>query len=80
MAKPTKKKLPEFLKNIDIQEFETNDDFEIMYNALSVGWHLRKIAEINPMIVSSEAREKRFLEWLGRHLAMHTKSNYGQSK
>jgi len=42
-------------------------EFEIMYNALSVGWHLRKIMEIEPEIVNDEKLYKRFIAWLDRH-------------
>ena len=47
---------------------EVDKDFEILYNALSVGWHLGKIAEVNKDILNSKENMERFLKWLARHL------------
>ena len=44
-----------------------NKDFEILYNALSVGWHLRKILEISPNIIDSQVEYDRFILWMTRH-------------
>lgn len=41
-----------------------------MYNALSVGWHLRKIMELNPDIIE----EDRFILWLMRHKVLQQKT------
>jgi len=51
------------LKNYNDTKPSNNKDFEIMYNALSIGWHLRKIMELNPNIVEDE----RLILWLIRH-------------
>ncbi len=42
-------------------------EFEIFYNALSVGWHLRKIKEVNPELLKNEKEWIRFMGWLERH-------------
>lgn len=43
-----------------------NKDFEVMVNALSVGWHLRKIMEASPDPMSREEWDK-FVYWCERH-------------
>lgn len=44
---------------------KNDKDFELIYNAFSVGWHLRKIMEVSPNVfVGNEAR---FAAWLQRH-------------
>ena len=40
---------------------------ELVINALSVGWHLCKIKEIDPTIFTKEEEFKRLLKWLDRH-------------
>lgn len=45
----------------------SNKDFEILYNALSVGWHLAKIKEAAPDILEDPENFKRFIMWLERH-------------
>ena len=44
-----------------------NKSFSIFYDALSVGWHLRRIMELEPDIVSKQELYDKFLGWLGRH-------------
>lgn len=39
--------------------------FEIFYNALSVGWHLRKIMEIDDGFIGDNY--EKFAGWLSRH-------------
>lgn len=39
--------------------------FDIFYNALSVGWHLRRLVEINPHFIANNHHE--FMAWLERH-------------
>lgn len=43
-------------------------DFELLYNALSLGWHLRRIAEMSPDILNSREKKEKFDAWLARHL------------
>jgi hypothetical protein len=42
-------------------------EFEIFYNALSVGWHLRKIVELEPDMLCDTIRYDKFIGWLERH-------------
>lgn len=49
------------------------EDFEIMYNAMSVGWHLGKIAEVNKDVLNNKENMERFLKWIGRHLPIDGK-------
>lgn len=42
-------------------------EFEILYNALSVGWHLRKIKEAWPEALEDPEEFRYFLKWLDRH-------------
>lgn len=44
-----------------------SNEFEILYNALSVGWHLRKIKEVAPELLENEEDFNRFIGWLERH-------------
>lgn len=44
-----------------------NKEFEVFYNALSVGWHLRKIKEVYPELLEDPEDFRRFLVWLERH-------------
>ncbi len=44
-----------------------NKNFEILYNALSVGWHLAKIKEAAPELLKDPKDFERFLKWLERH-------------
>lgn len=53
--------------NLNDTKASKNRDFEILYNALSVGWHLRKILEISPDIIASDTERDRFDLWLQRH-------------
>ena len=53
--------------NLNDTKPSNNKDFEILYNALSVGWHLRKILEISPNIVESQVEYDRFILWMTRH-------------
>ena len=43
------------------------NEFEIMYNALSVGWHLRRIMEAVKEKSLTKEERKRFVGWLKRH-------------
>lgn len=42
-------------------------EFEIMYNSLSLGWHLRRIIELEPNIMNDDILKHRFIFWLERH-------------
>ena len=42
-------------------------NFEIFYNALSVGWHLAKIMSLDKDMVSETPEYEKFIKWLGRH-------------
>ena len=53
--------------NLNDTKPSNKKDFEILYNALSVGWHLRKILEISPDIVESQVEYDRFILWMTRH-------------
>ena len=44
-----------------------NKDFWLFYNALSVGWHLAKIAELSEDILNTKENKESFDKWLGRH-------------
>lgn len=55
------------VSNLNDTKPTTNKEFEIMYNALSVGWHLRKILEISPNIIATQKEQDRFDLWLKRH-------------
>ena len=57
----------------------TNDNFEVLYNALSVGWHLRKIAEVDPEPMTPE-QWARFVGWLERHNLKQNETNAGSKK
>lgn len=57
----------------NIQNKNIKDDFEILYNALSLGWHLRKITEISPDILSTTENKDRFDAWLARHMKIPVK-------
>ena len=52
------------MKNESLNE---SKEFIILYNALSVGWHLRRIIEAEPGIVSDPRHYQRFIAWLERH-------------
>jgi len=41
--------------------------FEIFYNALSVGWHLQKIADADPNFMAGDELWERFTGWMNRH-------------
>lgn len=43
-----------------------NINYEVLYNALSVGWHLRKIAEADSEPMNKE-QWKKFVGWMERH-------------
>ena len=42
-------------------------EFDIFYNALSVGWHLAKIMEIEPKLIKDIKDWKKLVGWLERH-------------
>ena len=48
-------------------------EFLITYNALSVGWHLAKLAELDPEMLASPEQWERFLGWLKRHFKVNDK-------
>ena len=39
--------------------------FEVFYNSLSVGWHLRRLAEIDDVFMANNYDQ--FKSWLERH-------------
>lgn len=41
--------------------------FEVFQNAISVGWHLRKIQEADPTFMDKKEDWEKFIEWLERH-------------
>lgn len=41
--------------------------FEIFINALSVGWHLRKIMEADENLIKDKEMYDYFIYWLERH-------------
>jgi hypothetical protein len=56
-------------------------DFEIFYNALSIGWHLKKVLEIEPKLLDDPILYNKFLFWLERHIAGNKyKSKYVSTK
>ena len=57
------------LKNYNLNDTKPSNKihFEVLYNALSVGWHLRKILEISPNIIDSQVEYDRFILWMTRH-------------
>ena len=50
-----------------MSEKRTNTSFEVFYNALSVGWHLRRIAEADPQFMADKVKWNRFVGWMERH-------------
>jgi hypothetical protein len=44
----------------------TEQSFEVFYNSLSVGWHLRRVAEADPQPMTAEQWD-RFVGWMERH-------------
>ena len=42
-------------------------DFTIFINALSVGWHLRKIVEAESTIIWDDKDFSKLLDWLEKH-------------
>lgn len=44
-----------------------DNNFEVFYNALSIGWHLRKIKEVAPDLLLNLKDYERFEGWLERH-------------
>lgn len=48
----------------------TEQSFEVFYNSLSVGWHLRKIAEADQEPMTPE-QWVRFVGWMQRHHLIH---------
>lgn len=51
----------------DSMQKKTNQHYEVFYNALSVGWHLRKIAEAAPGFMDDQENWERFVGWMERH-------------
>ena len=51
----------------------TTKEFLIAYNGFSVGWHLAKLAELDPEMLSSPEQWERFLNWLKRHFKVNDK-------
>lgn len=50
-----------------------NRSFEIFYNTLSIGWHLRKVAEADPDFKLEGDSFDKFIKWLERHQLKTTK-------
>ena len=46
---------------------EKDELFEVFYNALSVGWHLSKIVELDESLLLDTKHWKLFKQWLERH-------------
>lgn len=46
---------------------KSSKSFEVLYNALSVGWHLRRIKEADPELLKDPEEFERFMGWLERH-------------
>jgi hypothetical protein len=42
-------------------------EFEIFYNSLSVGWHLKRIMELEPEMLNNPLLYNKFISWLDRH-------------
>ena len=53
----------------------TTREFQLMYNALSVGWHLGKIREIDKDILKSDENWKWFCIWLEKHFKAQPKND-----
>ena len=41
--------------------------FTIFYNTLSLGWHLRRVIEAEPDLMTNEYEWNQFVKWLERH-------------
>lgn len=50
-----------------LYEEKGHKSFEIFKNALSVGWHLRKVQEADPTFLDDPKDYKSFIGWLERH-------------
>ena len=48
-------------------------EFEISYNAFSVGWHLCKLADLDPELLNSPEQWEKFLGWIKRHFKVDEK-------
>ncbi len=46
---------------------KNNKEFSIFLNALSIGWHLRKIMEAKPDLMKDKELYDKFIYWLERH-------------
>lgn len=46
---------------------DSKKSFEIFRNALSIGWHLNKIMDLEPDILKDKESWDRFVKWLERH-------------
>ena len=46
----------------------SNNSFLVMYNSLSIGWHLKKIIELEPDILKDKESYRKFQYWLNRHI------------
>lgn len=64
------KKSNTLLKQLKIS---TSKEFEIAYNGFSVGWHLAKLSELDPEILSNPEKWDKFLAWLKRHFKVNDK-------
>lgn len=53
----------------DINKYESagSPSFEVFKNALSVGWHLRKIQEADSTFMDRPEDWDKFVEWCKRH-------------
>ena len=56
--------------NTKLYESKGSSSFEVFKNALSVGFHFRKIQEADPTFMDNPEDCKRFLEWMKRHKLM----------
>ncbi len=54
-------------ENNKLYEEKGNKSFEVFKNALSVGWHLRKIQEADPTFMDDPKDTEKFLQWMKRH-------------
>lgn len=46
---------------------KTSKEFELFYNTMSLGWHLRRVMELEPNLISNQEEWDRFVKWLERH-------------
>ena len=54
-------------------KISTSKEFQIAYNAFSVGWHLCRISDLEKGILKDDENWKWFIIWLEKHFRAQPK-------